>query len=149
MMSIEGVYGQKNKTEKDIRLAPKFDTEELSKSGHTLWKRKRVFDRFPTANDYQDSLIFDARFLKEKAVSIQNSHSANVLKYKVLACIDPSIWHTIIAEATLNGATSVALDSSVTGAEQLGKPYAYLKIQVASNVTDTPATITAFIAGQK
>jgi len=141
-------YGQKNKTEQEIRLEPKFDTEEVSKSGHNLYKRRRVLDKKTTANAYEDSKIFDARFYKEKIVSIKNIHASNVAKYKVLGCIDPTIWHELVAEATLNAGASIKLDSSVTGAEELGKPLAFIKIQVASNVADTPATINAFIAGQ-
>lgn len=145
----EGVYGQKNKSEEEIRLEPKFDTEEVSKSGHTLYKKRRAFDKKTTSNAYEDSKIFDARFYKEKIVSIKNIHASNVAKYKVLGCIDPTQWHELVAEATLNAGASITLDSTVTGAEKLGKPYAFIKIQVASNVADTPATIDAFIAGQK
>ena len=144
-----GQFTQRNKTEAEIALSPKFDTEEIRKSGHSLWKRRRVLDKKTTADAYEDSKIFDARFYKEKVVSMKNVHSANVAKYKVLGCIDPTIWHEIIAEATLNAGASIKLDSSVTGAEQLGKPFAFIKIQVASNVAGTPATLNAFIAGQK
>ena len=144
-----GQFNQRNKTEMEIRLDPKFDTEEATKSGHSLWKRRRVLDKKTTSNDYGDSKIFDARFYKEKIVSIKNVHASNVAKYKVLGCIDPTQWHELVAEATLAGGASIKLDSSVTGAEQLGKPVAFIKIQVASNVVDTPATINAFIAGQK
>lgn len=144
-----GQFNQRNKTEVEIRLDPKFNTEEVSKSGHNLFKRRRVLDKLTTSDDYQDSKIFDARFYKEKIVSIKNTHASNVAKYKVMGCIDPTIWHELVAEATLAGGASIKLDSSVTGAEQLGKPFAFIKIQVASNVADTPATINAFIAGQK
>ena len=143
-----GQFYQKNKTEQEITLDPKFNTEEVSKSGHNLYKRRRVLDKITTSDDYKDSKIFDARFYKEKIVSIKNTHSANVAKYKVLGCIDPTQWHELVAEATLNGGASIALDSSVTGAEQLGKPYAFIKIQVASNVAVTAATIEAYIGGQ-
>jgi len=144
-----GQFPQRNKTEAEIRLDPRFDTEEASKSGHSLWKRRRVLDQFTTSDDYKDSEIFDARFYKDKAISIKNIHAANVAKYKVLGCIDPTIWHELVAEATLAAGASISLDSTVTGAEQLRKPYAFIKIQVASNVEATPATINAFIAGQK
>jgi len=141
-------FGQRNKSEQEIRLSPKFDTEEVSKSGHNLYKRRRVLDKKTTADAYADSKIFDARFYKEKIISIKNTHASNVAKYKVLGCIDPTQWHELVAEATLAGGASIKLDSSVTGAEELGKPYAFIKIQVASNVADTPATMDAFIAGQ-
>ncbi len=144
-----GQFNQRNKTEVEIKLNPRFDTEEISKSGHNLFKRRRVLDKFTTSDDYQDSKIFDARFYKEKIVTIKNTHAANGAKHKVLGCIDPSIWHELVAEATLAAGASITLDSSIAGSEQLGKPYAFIKIQVASNVAATPATIDAFIAGQK
>ena len=143
-----GQFAQRNKTEVEIRLDPKFNTEEISKSGHKLFKRRRVLDKVTTSDDYQDSKIFDARFYKEKIVSIINTHAANVAKYKVLGCIDPTIWHELVVEATLEAGASIKLDSSVTGAEQLGKPFAFIKVQVASNVEATPATLDGFIAGQ-
>ena len=148
-MSYKTPFPQKNKTEADIALDPKFDTEEASKSEHHLWKRRRVLDNFTTSDSYQDSKIFDARFLKEKIVSMKNFHASNCAKYKVLGCLDPTIWHELVAEAQLEGGASIKLDSSVTGAEQLGKPFAFIKIQVASFAAGNPATINAFIGGQK
>jgi len=144
-----GQFPQRNKTEAEIRLDPRYDTETATKSGNSLWERRRVLDQFTTSNSYEDSKIFDARFYKDKAISIKNIHATKVAKYKVLGCIDPSIWHELVAEATLAAGASIALDSTVTGAEQLRKPYAFIKIQVASNVADNHATINAFIAGQK
>jgi hypothetical protein len=138
---------QINATEQEIALSPKFDTEEIRLSAQNIFKRRRVLDNFTTENAYQDSKVFDARFLTEKIIHMKNKHASNVAKYKVLACINPTIWETIKAEATLAGNTSILLDSGDLA--ELGKPIAFIKIQVASNVADTPATIDAFISGQK
>jgi len=138
-------YGQRNKEEQEISIDPRFNTEEVSKSGHNLYKRRRVLDKCTTKNEFQDSKIFDARFYNQKLITIKNTHASNAGKYILLACIDPSQWITLKSETTITAGETVKIDSSDVA--QLARPFAFIKIQVASNVADTPATIDAYIAG--
>lgn len=117
------------------------------------YKRKRLLDNYTTTDNYEDSdtdktrsNIFDARLFKEKVIQIVNKHASNVAKYKVLGCIDPKKWEEIKAEATLAGNTSVLLDSGDVA--ELGKPLAFYKVLVASNVAGTPAIIDAYMGAK-
>lgn len=95
-------FGQKNKTEQEIRLDPKFDTEEVRKSGHNLYKRRRLFDKgTKVGTTYVKSKVYDARFIKEKIFTFKNLDSSNNLLYKIEACIDPEDWHEICPEKTV------------------------------------------------
>ena len=97
-----GQFQQRNKSEQEITLDPKFDTEEISKSGHNLYKRRRLFPKnHKVGTTYEDSKIYDARFIKEKIFTLKNLDDTNNLLYKILACIDPEDWHEICAETTI------------------------------------------------
>ena len=117
------------------------------------YKRKRLLDNYKTTNDYEDSEtdktrsnIFDARVFEEKVLQIINKHATNVAKYKVLGCIDPKKWEEIKIEATLNANTSILLDSDDLA--ELGKPIAFFKVLVASNVADQSCVIDAYMGAK-
>jgi hypothetical protein len=110
--------------------------ENLKTSRGMAYHRQRAVDRYTTTDVYVDSLIMDGRLFRSKLFQIVNTHATNALKYKVLACIDPSRWHEIVAEQTLNAALS--------GYQTDLFPWAFYKIQVKSAVAVTPATCDAF-----
>ena len=123
--------------------------------GHrfTEYRRKRLLDNYKTTDNYEDSEtektrsnIFDARLFKEKILQVINKDASNVAKYKVLGCIDPKMWEEIKAEATLNAETSVLLDSEDLA--ELGKPLAFYKILVASNVSGQSCVIDAYMGAK-
>jgi len=128
-----------------ISIQEQYTEENIKSTKHILWKRQRVFDHKITTNNYEDSLIFDARLYARKLIQIINHHASNALSYIVMACIDPKHWETIKTASTLNGGSTVTLDhNDITN---LNSPWAYIKIQIKSNVADTPAECTAFISG--
>ena len=105
-----------------------YTEENIKSSKHILWKRQRVFNNQLTTDNYQDSLIFDARLFKNKLIQIINEHPSNAIKYTVMACIDPKHWETIKTASTLNGGSTVTLDhNNITN---LNSPWAYIKIQI-------------------
>jgi hypothetical protein len=122
--------------------------------GHrfTEYRRKRLLDNYKTTDNYEDSEtentsnIFDARLFKEKILQVVNKDASNVAKYKVLGCIDPKKWEEIKAEATLNADTSVLLDSD--DLVELGKPLAFYKVLVASNVSGQSCVIDAYMGAK-
>ncbi|MBA7493426.1 hypothetical protein ES702_03984 [subsurface metagenome] len=106
-----GQFNQRNKSEVEIRLDPRFDTEEATKSGHNLWKRRRLWEKgTKVGTTYTVSKIFDARFYKQKLFSIANLDGTNNLLYKIEACINPSQWHEICAESTITPANKRAFE---------------------------------------
>jgi hypothetical protein len=118
-------------------------TEENIKSHKgIMFKRQRVFDGYITTDNYEDSLIFDARLLKDKLIHIRNDHATNAAKVKILGCIDPSDWREILVETAIPAASKLAEQTN-------SLPYAYIKVQAKSSVAATPAKITALIAGLK
>ena len=142
MSKYEGVYGQRNKTESEIALDPKFDTEEISKSGHNLSKRRRLFDKgTKVGTTYVDSKIFDARFYKEKLVHIINKDPTNNLLYKWLACVNPTKWREIQPETTITPATPN--DDYQTNTE----PFAFYKLQCKSSAGTVE--VEAYMEAQK
>lgn len=116
-------------------------TEENIKSHKgIMFKRQRVFDGYITTDNYENSLICDARLLNDKLIHICNNHATNAAKVKILGCIDPSDWREILVETVLAAATKLAEQTT-------SLPYAYIKVQAKSSVGATPAKITALIAG--
>lgn len=139
-----GMFHQRNKTELEIRLEQKFDTEEVSKSGNNLSKRRRLFDvgtKVGTA--YVDSKIFDARFYKTMLFHIINRDKTNNLLYKILACVNPTKWHELQSETTIIANATGDADTyhKSTGA------WAFFKIQVKSSASIVE--VEAYGAGQK
>lgn len=134
--------GQKNKTEQAIRLEPKFDTEEVSKSGHNLFKRRRLFDLgTKVGTTYIDSKVFDARFFKEKLVHIINKDDTNNLLYKWLACVNPTKWHEIQPETTIT--PTAPNDDYQTNTEA----WAFYKLQCKSSASTVE--VEAYMEAQK
>ena len=139
-----GQFHQRNKTELDVRLDPKFNTEEISKSGHNLFKRRRLFDKGTKATTtYADSKIFDARFFKEKLFHIINRDITNNLLYKVLACVDPSKWHELAPETTITANATGDADAF----EFDDGCWAFYKLQVKSSAATVE--VEAYASGQK
>ena len=139
-----GQYTQRNKTELDIRLDPKYDTEEISKSGHNLCKRRRLFEKgTKVGTTYQDSLIFDARFYKEKLFHIINRDKTNNLLYKILACVNPTKWHEVQAETTITANATGDADDVQTHTES----WAFYKVQCKSSAGTVE--VEAYGIGQK
>jgi hypothetical protein len=115
------------------------NTEENLKTTRGMaYHRKRALKDYTTTDNYFDSLIMDGRLFKNKLFHIINTHAANALKYKILACVDPSQWHELLAETILAAATS--------GFQVDDGAWSFYKIQVKSSVAVTPATVTAFMS---
>lgn len=139
-----GMYQQRNKTEQEIRLDPRYDTEEVSKSGHNLFKRRRLYDKgTKVGTTYQDSLIFDARFYKEKLVHIINRDKTNNLLYKWLACINPTKWIEIMPETTITANATGNAEDYQTNSE----PFAFYKLQCKSSAGTVE--VEAYMDAQK
>lgn len=139
-----GQFAQRNKTEMEIALDPKFDTEEISKSGHNLSKRRRLFDKgTKVGTTYVDSKIFDARFYKEKLVHIINRDTTNNLLYKWLACINSTKWKEIQTETTITANATGDADDYQTNTE----PFAFYKLQCKSSAGTVE--VEAYMEAQK
>jgi hypothetical protein len=121
-------------------IEERFTEENLTIDKGKLCKRVRVYPLdHPTTNEYVDGEILDARFLKDKVFHIKNTHAANAMKYKILACIDPCNWSEIKVETALAAGVEAIDTSSV--------PWAYYKLQMKSSVAGIPATVRAFMSG--
>ena len=137
-----GQFQQKNQTEAEIALDHKFDTEEASKSGHNLFKRRRLFDKgTKVTTTYVDSKIFDARFYKDKLVHIINKDDTNNLLYKWLACVNPTKWRELQPETTITPTSPN--DDYQTNTE----PFAFYKLQVKSSAGSVE--VEAYMEAQK
>ena len=135
---------QRNKTETEIRLDPRYDTEEASKSGHNLWKRRRLFDKgTKVGTTYEDSKIFDARFYKNKLFHIINRDTTNDILYKIFACMNPSKWHELQAETTITANATGDADDYQTSTEN----WAFYKVQCKSSAGTVE--VEAYGSGQK
>ena len=118
-----GQFPQKNKTEAEIRLAPKFDTEEASKSGHNLWKRRRLFDKgTKVGTSFETSKIYDARFYDKKLFHIINLDASATLTYQIWACTDPEKWHQ------LTPTTDPTVSAGEEAYETSYEPFAFYKV---------------------
>lgn len=116
-------------------------TEENLRSGkHILYRRQRVLENHITGDTYENSLIFDARLLKNKVINIRNDDASNAAHVKILGCIDPSDWRELLTETSIAASTKLPEQTSAM-------PYAYLKVQAKSATSGNPAKVTAFIAG--
>ena len=136
-----GQLQQRNITEREISLSEKYDTEKGSKSGHNLFKRRRLFDpNTKVGTTYVDSKIFDARFYKEKLVHIINKDVTNNLLYKWLACVNPTKWIEIMPETTI---TPANVDDYQTNSE----PFAFYKLQCKSSASTVE--VEAYMEAQK
>ena len=137
-----GQFQQRNKREAETSL--RANTEEISKSGHNLFKRRRLFDpKTKVGTTYVDSAIFDARFIKEKLVHIINRDATNNLLYKWLACINPSKWVEIMPETTITANATGNAEDYQTNSE----PFAFYKLQVKSSAATVE--VEAYMSGQK
>jgi len=122
-----------------LSIGEQYTEENIKSTKHILWKRQRVFHNQLTTDNYQDSLVFDARLLKNKIIHIINQHASNAIKYKILACIDPNHWEEIQTETELSANTSTFQTSSL--------PWAYYKVQVKSSTSGKAGKVTAYISG--
>jgi hypothetical protein len=125
-----------------LPIGVQYTEENIKSNKGKIWKRIRAYPLdYATPNDYPngESVILDARLLKDKVFHIKNTHVANALKYKILACIDPNLWTEIVPE--------IALAAGVEAITTSGNAWAYYKFQVKSSVTDTAATVRAFMSG--
>ena len=122
------------------KIGDQYTQERLTSTKKREYIKARVFKDFITSNGYKDSIIFDARLLKDVLFHLKNLDAANTLSFKILACGEPDVWEVIKAETDLAAATSTYETST--------EPWAFVKIQVKSKVAGTPAKITAYIGGQ-
>ena len=104
------------------------------------YRRQRVFNNYLTTDNYEDSLIFDARLLKNKVIHVRNDHSANAVKVKILSCIDTSDWREFLAETVVNASSKLAEQTTIL-------PFAFLKVQAKSSVGGNAGNVTAYIGG--
>ena len=140
-----GQFPQKNKTETEIRLDPKFDTEEASKSGHNLYKRRRLFDPKTTVGTtYVDSKVFDARFFKEKVFHILNKDAGINLTYKVLACNNPTMWKPL---EDRDGNSEFTVLPTKSDYQTSTEAWAFYKLQVKS--ASSSVEVEAYASGRK
>lgn len=123
-----------------LPIGVQYTEENIKSNKGKLWKRIRAYPLdHPTTDDYVDSEILDARLLKDKVFHIKNTHAANGLTYKLLACIEPSLWTEVVVAAPLAaGAEAITISTAV---------WAYYKLQVKSTVAATPANVRAFMSG--
>jgi len=98
-----------------------------------------VLDDYITTDNYVDSLPIDCRLFGTKIFEIKNKDATNAIKFKILACTDPVFGWTEI-----KGETSLA--AGLKTYEWDTEPWAYVKIQVCSAVSATPAKVDAMIA---
>jgi len=100
------------------------------------YKRIRLFPKnYQTTDAYEDSRIIDMRLFDGCLITIVNTHSANGLKYQILGCIEPP-YLTEVSEQVLAGGAQ--------GSQSITKRYAFLKVQVKSSISATPATLECF-----
>ena len=86
-----------------------------------------------TANDYTTALNWGCLGFSHKTINLKNTDGANALKYKVFTyAYVGGLPYEEVAETSL-----VAAD---TAQIILLYPYAAVKVQVKSSVTNTPAT---------
>jgi hypothetical protein len=123
-----------------LPIGEQYTEENIKSNKGKIWKRVRAYEQdHPTTDNYEDSQILDTRLLKDKVFHIKNTHAANALKYKILACIDPNLWTEIVVEAPLAAGVEAKTIST--------EAWAYYKFQVKSSVAVTPATVRAFMSG--
>lgn len=138
-------YMQTNKTEVDSRILDEFSTEDLSKSGEHLFKRRRVYQRNQQlGTEYLNSIVFDARFFKEMVIHVVNTDGADGLTFKVQGCIDPNHW-VDLDEA---GVTEFAVLAGAEKVLQLSVAWAFIRLQAKNTVAGNITTIDAYIAGK-
>jgi hypothetical protein len=124
-----------------LPIGVQYTEENIRSNKGKLWKRVRAYPLdHPTTDSYVDGEILDARLLKDKLLHIKNTHAANSLTYKLLACIDPNLWTELVAATPLAATVEAITPSAVA--------WAYYKLQVISTVAATPATVRAFMSGE-
>ena len=123
-----------------LPIGVQHNEENIRSNKGKIWKRVRAYPLdHPTTDGYVDGEILDARLLEDKVFHIKNTHAANGLTYKLLACIDPNLWTEVVATAPLAAGAEAITTSTVV--------WAYYKFQVMSTVAATPATVRAFMSG--
>jgi hypothetical protein len=136
----EGFYegAQRRSIPTPLIIKPHMTEERIKTTKPTLYKRARVFTSKPLSDNWEDSLIFDARLYKHKIIHIINE-SGNSLDYQILACVDPNHWHTLLPSVSLAGNSDTYETSS--------EPWAYYKIRAKNTTAGQTAKITAYISG--
>ena len=139
-MQIDEAIEQRAVRAIPLSIEKRFTEENINSTKPKIWKRVEAYSLDDlTTNSYVDSAILDARVLKDKVFHIGNSHAANGLTYKLLACIDPRFWTELVAATPLAAGAEVIIEQSAV--------WAFYKFQVKSTVADTPATVRAFMSG--
>jgi hypothetical protein len=117
--------------------------ENIRSNKGKIWKRVRAYPLDHLTTDSYvggEGEILDARLLRDKLFHIKNTHAANGLTYKLLACIEPNLWTELVAPAALAaGVEAIIVQTDA---------WAYYKFQVISTVAGTPATVRAFMSGE-
>jgi hypothetical protein len=115
-------------------------SEQIQINGKTCI-RKNLFPADYTLTDsYQDGAVIDLRLSKNVKLAYKNTHNTNTLKYKILACIDPTDWRVVKDETTLTANTSD--DDSIPESEA----WCFLKMQTKNSIAGQTASITGFAA---
>jgi hypothetical protein len=115
-------------------------SEQIQLNGKTC-TRKNLFPADYTLTDsYQDGAVIDLRLSKNVKLAYKNTHNTNALKYKILACIDPTDWRVLKDETTLTANT--ADDDSIPESEA----WCFLKMQTKNSIAGQTASITGFAA---
>jgi hypothetical protein len=123
-----------------LPIGVQYTEENIKSNKGKIWKRVRAYPLdHPTTDNYVDGEILDARLLKDKLFHIENTHGANAIKYKILACIDPCNWSEIKVETALAAGVE-AIDTSTAA-------WAYFKYQVKASVGASQGTVKAFMSG--
>lgn len=123
-----------------LPIGVQYTEENIKSNKGKLWKRVRAYPLdHPTTDNYEDSEILDARLLRDKVFHIKNTHAANSITYKLLACIDPSLWTEIVPAAPLAASAEAITTSTAV--------WAYYKLQVKSTVAATAGKVRAFMSG--
>jgi len=91
-----------------------------------------------TADAYSSALVLDARSFMNGTILIKNTHSTNVMSYKITGYANyaGTIPIADVSEADINAGASATYERSAS------KPRGKIIVEVKSKVASTPATFT-------
>jgi hypothetical protein len=91
-----------------------------------------------TADAYSTALTLDSRSFNAGTIVIKNTHSTNVLTYKITGYANyaGTVGIADVSAADINGAASITYERTAA------KPRGKIVVEVKSKVTSTPATFT-------
>jgi hypothetical protein len=128
MSSVEDQFKLGNKT-----------IENTEHNGRTCSRQLLFPTDFALTDTYQDGNIVDLRLRGNTKLAYKNTHASNGLKYKILACIDPTDWRTLKDETTL--AANTPDDDTIPAAEA----WCFLKMQAKNAIAGQNSSISGLV----